>query len=155
MTGAVAKSHELRIFSFAMPLDLRPVIDEIASQADDFLAGATTRAQARAGIAELINLDYFNLIPEDRKLVTDGVMATSRLEASFPSHTPPAEQFSADAAGRTYRVFLAQVDGAPADAEIGFHSIDQLLAEPATLAPSLAVLLVQLEPHLIDIPYLH
>ena len=86
---------------------------------------------------------------------SDLAMATARVESAFRDHTPPAEQFGADAAGRAYRVFFAQVAGAPADGEIVFHSLDELAARPDTLAPSLAALLPQLEPHLVEIPYLH
>lgn len=86
---------------------------------------------------------------------SDLAMATARLEASFPAHTAPAEYFTCMAGGRSYRVFFAQVSGTPADAEIGFRSLDALAAEPASLAPSLAVLLEELDPHLVEIPYLH
>src|ERR1051325_2094886 len=86
---------------------------------------------------------------------SDLAMATSRLESSFPAHTVPAEYFSCAAAGRTYRVFFAQVVDPPADAEIVFESIDSLTSQPARLAPSLAILLQELEPHLVEIPYLH
>ena len=86
---------------------------------------------------------------------TDLAMATARLESAFREHTPPAEYFSCDAGGRGYRVFFAQVSGPPADGEIVFQSLDDLAAKPAALAPSLAVLLGQLEPHLVEIPYLH
>ncbi|MBI4621931.1 MAG: 4-hydroxy-3-methylbut-2-enyl diphosphate reductase [Verrucomicrobia bacterium] len=41
------------------------------------------------------------------------------------------------------------------DAEIGFHSLDTLAAEPAALAPALATLLQELDPHVAEIPYLH
>ncbi len=86
---------------------------------------------------------------------SDLAMATARLASSFRDHTPPAEQFSAEAGGRTYRVFFSQVAGAPADAEIAFHSIDELTAAPGSLAPSLGTLLGLLEPYLVEIPYLH
>ncbi|MET0263285.1 MAG: hypothetical protein ABW223_10335 [Rariglobus sp.] len=64
-------------------MNLRPIIDEIASQADDFLAGVTSREQARAGIAELITMDYSGLVPADRKIVSDAVMATLEDESFF------------------------------------------------------------------------
>jgi 4-hydroxy-3-methylbut-2-enyl diphosphate reductase len=86
---------------------------------------------------------------------TDLPMATSRLEGAFKVHTPPAEYFTAQAGGRTYRVFFAQVQGPPADSEIVFYSIEALEARSEMLAPSLAGLLGGLEPHLNDIPYLH
>jgi 4-hydroxy-3-methylbut-2-enyl diphosphate reductase len=86
---------------------------------------------------------------------SDLPMAVARLEGCFSVHTPPAEYFSADAGGRRYRVFFVQVEGPPADSEIDFCSLDALAAQPDALAPSLAVLLPALEPHLVDIPYLH
>ena len=64
-------------------MNLQAVIAEIADQADEFLEGVTDRAQARAGIAELINMDYFTLSPADRKTVTDGVMAELEAEEYF------------------------------------------------------------------------
>jgi hypothetical protein len=59
------------------------IIAEIADQAEGFLAGVTDRAQARAGIAEQINLDYFTLGPADRAAVTAGVMAALEAEEFF------------------------------------------------------------------------
>ncbi|MSU70628.1 MAG: 4-hydroxy-3-methylbut-2-enyl diphosphate reductase [Opitutaceae bacterium] len=82
-------------------------------------------------------------------------MATARLEAAFPEHTPPAEYFTAQAGGRNYRVYFAQVDAMPMDREIRFQAIDDLTAQPAGLAPSLAVLMAKLDPFLVEIPYLH
>jgi hypothetical protein len=64
-------------------MNLRPIIDEIASQADDFLEGVTDRQQARAGIAELITMDYAWLSPADRKVVSDHVMAVLEDESFF------------------------------------------------------------------------
>ena len=56
-------------------MDLRPLIAEIASQADDFLAGAKSRDEGRAGIAEFIIAEYPTLGPADRKKVIQSVMA--------------------------------------------------------------------------------
>jgi hypothetical protein len=64
-------------------MDLRLIIEEIASEADDFLAGATSREQARAGIAELLNADYFHLAPADGQKVIEGVMAILDYEDFF------------------------------------------------------------------------
>lgn len=86
---------------------------------------------------------------------SDLQMAVSRLESSFQQHTAPAEYFSAQAGGRSYRVFFVQVDGPAADPEIGFESLESLARTPASLAPSLATMLAELEPHLVEIPYLH
>jgi hypothetical protein len=66
-----------------MAADLRPIIDEIADQADDFLAGARDRAQARAGISELITMDYPDLTPPDRTAVITGVMRVLEDEDFF------------------------------------------------------------------------
>jgi len=66
-----------------MPAHLRHIIDEIANQADDFLDGVTTRDQARAGIAELLNMDYPQVGPADRGKITDGVMAVLESEDFF------------------------------------------------------------------------
>ncbi len=82
-------------------------------------------------------------------------VAAQRLEVHFQNHTPPAEYFTAEAAGLHYRVAFSQVDGAPADDEVIFLALEQLAARRADLAPSLAAVLDGLEPHLIAIPYLH
>lgn len=66
-----------------MEIDLRPIIAEIAHQADDFLAGASDRAQARAGISELLTIDYADLTPAQRTQVTDGVMRVLEDEDFF------------------------------------------------------------------------
>ena len=86
---------------------------------------------------------------------TDIAMATQRLESSFTDHTVPVERFSVDAGGRSHRAWLTQVCGEPADSEIKFASIDALLAVPHSLAPSLKAMLEGLDPHLVEIPYLH
>lgn len=86
---------------------------------------------------------------------SDLAMAIARLESCFREHTAPAEYFTSDAGGRAYRVFFVQVAGAPADQEIVFQSLESLAAASASLAPSLATLVRDLDPHLVDIPYLH
>jgi hypothetical protein len=63
--------------------DLNPIVSEIADRADNVLAGATNRAQARAGISELITVDYGFLTPPERKEVTDAVMAILEHEDFF------------------------------------------------------------------------
>jgi hypothetical protein len=62
---------------------LEPIIHEIASQADDFLAGARDRAQGKAGISELLTMDYPQLAPEERAQVVSGVMALLEDEDFF------------------------------------------------------------------------
>lgn len=66
-----------------MSAHLRPIIDDIASRADDFLAGARDRAQARAGVEELITIDYPGLPLHDRATIVAGVMAILEQEDFF------------------------------------------------------------------------
>jgi 4-hydroxy-3-methylbut-2-enyl diphosphate reductase len=86
---------------------------------------------------------------------TDLAMATARLKGAFRTHTAPLAKFTAVAGGRNYQTYFSQVTGNSTDAEIEFWSIDRLMANPAMLGPSLAVMLSQIEPHLMTIPYLH
>jgi hypothetical protein len=72
-------------------MNLRPIIDEIASQAEDFLKGITDRKRARVELTEFIALDYAGLSPDDRKIVTDEVMAfleeENVFEGGFAGHS--------------------------------------------------------------------
>jgi 4-hydroxy-3-methylbut-2-enyl diphosphate reductase len=81
--------------------------------------------------------------------------AEAALRAAFRGHTQPVERFSAEAGGNAYRIHFAQVEGPPSDPALRFRSIEQLEAVPGALDPSLAGILAQLEPHLIEIPYLN
>jgi 4-hydroxy-3-methylbut-2-enyl diphosphate reductase len=85
----------------------------------------------------------------------DEAMALARLAQNLQPRTAPAEYFSCLVNGVTYRVFFTQVSGEPADREVEFRTLDQLESARTSLAPSLAVILDQLEPYLIEIPYLH
>jgi len=85
----------------------------------------------------------------------DLMAASARLTAVFPSHTPPAEYYAADAGGTPCRIFFAQVGGPAADADISFRSIDDLSNRPGATDPALAAILAGLTPYLIEIPYLH
>ncbi len=66
-----------------MTANLRPIIDDIASRADDFLVGTQDRAQARAGIEEVITMDYPGLVSPDRATVVAGVMSVLEDEDFF------------------------------------------------------------------------
>jgi hypothetical protein len=66
-----------------MAADLRPIIDDIADRADDFLAGASNRSQGRAGIAELITMDFPELNAAEREAVIAGVMRVLEDEDFF------------------------------------------------------------------------
>ncbi|MDB6169352.1 MAG: ispH [Verrucomicrobia bacterium] len=81
--------------------------------------------------------------------------ATQLLESAFPTHTPPVEYFSTTAAGRPCRVFFTQVAGPAQAAGIAFESLDNLAARAAALTPELAILIRELDPYLVDVPYLH
>lgn len=85
----------------------------------------------------------------------DPAMAIARLQGCFAEHTAPAEYFTCQAGAVRYRVFFSQVAGNPADAEVGFHSLEALDQQGDALAASLRAVLAGLEPHLIEIPYLH
>jgi hypothetical protein len=64
-------------------MNLSALIDEIAAKADDFLDGFTGRADARAGIQELLTAAHNTLTEEERKHVTDGVMSILEDEGFF------------------------------------------------------------------------
>ena len=66
-----------------MIVDLRPIIEDIANRADEFLADTRDRSQARAGIEEVITMDYCALNPADRKVVVSGVMGVLEDEDFF------------------------------------------------------------------------
>ena len=86
---------------------------------------------------------------------SDTAAATARLVSAFPRHIPAVEYFSGDAGGSLYRVCFTQVEAVSQDAEVVFHSLDSLAAQTGALGPALAALLGQLEPYLVEIPYLH
>ena len=84
--------------------------------------------------------------------------AALHLERVFKRHTPPAEYFSINHDGTHHRVFFSQVVSTPATADAGsvvFFSLDGLQRTPGALSPVLTAILTQIEPFLIDIPYLH
>lgn len=64
-------------------MDLRGIVEEIAGQADDFLAGAANRREARAGIAELLTAAHPQLAPAERSQVIEKVMAILEEEGFF------------------------------------------------------------------------
>ena len=85
----------------------------------------------------------------------DLAAATVSLQAAFFTHLAPAENFTATVAGRSCTVFLTQASGAPEDPAVEFLSLDTLANRSVGLTPALVTLLGQLEPYLVDIPYLH
>ena len=85
----------------------------------------------------------------------DEAAVAVQLTACFPDHTEPTEYFAYTVGGVTRRVFFAQVSGASDEAGVEFHSLDHLAEKQSSLTPALAGALAGLDPHLIEIPYLH
>jgi 4-hydroxy-3-methylbut-2-enyl diphosphate reductase len=84
---------------------------------------------------------------------------SDNLAAQFPTHTPPAEYFSARIqTGVTeifVRVYFTQVPATATPTGVEFLSLAQLEASPESLSPTLAAILAGIDPYLIEIPYLH
>jgi len=81
-SAAIANAPKPETF-FPMHADLRPIIEDIANRADDFLAGTQNRAHARAGIEEVLTMDYAGLSPADRTAVVASVMSVLEDEDFF------------------------------------------------------------------------
>ncbi|MEO0054294.1 MAG: hypothetical protein RLZZ50_241 [Verrucomicrobiota bacterium] len=79
--------------------------------------------------------------------------------AALPGARRSRVVFDVAHAGCDHRVTLASLavdqPARPADTGTVFYSIDQLCQSPASNTPLLAALLAALEPHLVDLPYLH
>ncbi|HEY1765565.1 MAG TPA: 4-hydroxy-3-methylbut-2-enyl diphosphate reductase [Opitutaceae bacterium] len=76
------------------------------------------------------------------------------LKGVFSDYSSPTERFQADVEAGPLRVHFTEIEGAPADPEIEMRSADWLDSARACLAPSLAGVLTELNPHLIEVPYL-
>ena len=81
--------------------------------------------------------------------------ADAALAAGFRDHLPPAEYFTTSLDGEPCTASFTQVAGQPATPDLAFLSLDALAGRAAELSPALAALLGELDPHLVDIPYLH
>ncbi|MSU47901.1 MAG: hypothetical protein EXS37_02225 [Opitutus sp.] len=64
-------------------MNLGDLVDQVASDAGDFLQPADGRAPARAKIVELLTSDYHELSASERAGVADGVMAALEAEEFF------------------------------------------------------------------------
>jgi len=64
-------------------MNLSAIINDIADQADDFLDGVTTRADAKAAISEQLTIKYPTLAGPERTKVIDGVLAVLNEEGFF------------------------------------------------------------------------
>jgi 4-hydroxy-3-methylbut-2-enyl diphosphate reductase len=81
--------------------------------------------------------------------------AEAAVTACFGAHTPPTEYYSFETNRGRHRVFFTQVNGEPRDPAVIFRTLEQLEHRRDRLAPLLAAALDRIEPHLIEIPYLH
>lgn len=81
--------------------------------------------------------------------------ATQVLELVFKRHTPPAEYFSVTHEGTRLRVCFSQVTDTAIVSDKNFASLEQLQRRTAALSPALTAVLAQIDPYLIEIPYLH
>ena len=64
-------------------MNLKPIINQIADEADDFLEGANSPEQARAAISEMITMHFPHLSGSDRAQVIQGVMTLLENEGFF------------------------------------------------------------------------
>lgn len=81
--------------------------------------------------------------------------ALADLGVRFSHHTEPAWYFDVELDGAACGVHFAQVRPADRTDDLTFLSIEQLERQAHALEPLLAAVLQGLEPHLIEIPYLH
>jgi 4-hydroxy-3-methylbut-2-enyl diphosphate reductase len=81
--------------------------------------------------------------------------ASAQLTAAFPGHTAPAEYFSVTQGGGVRRIFFVRAEGPSLDLTIGFESVDRLAEDPSRLSAALAAILAAIDPHLVEVPYLH
>jgi 4-hydroxy-3-methylbut-2-en-1-yl diphosphate reductase len=89
------------------------------------------------------------------KLPFAGADALAQLDQRFLNHTPPADYFSFTHGDTEWAVAFVQVAASGAPDGLVFRSLEQLELQQAHLDPLLAAVLPRLEPHLIEIPYLH
>ncbi len=66
-----------------MAAPLIEIIDKIADDADDLLADAANRAQAKAVVEEVLSSQHPKLSPADRAKVVSGVIAILEKEGFF------------------------------------------------------------------------
>ena len=82
--------------------------------------------------------------------------AAAKLATVFPTHTPPTEYFTCEIEAVRHQVCFTQTPAQPSAPDISFLTLEQLALQPCDqLTPALAAVLTRLEPHLIEIPYLH
>jgi len=84
-----------------------------------------------------------------------GPDALARLAATYPRHTPPAEFYGVHVGGTEWAVSFVQVPDDDAPDGLTFLSLDQLRLLEPSLDPVLSAALDAIDPHLIEVPYLH
>ncbi len=75
-------------------MNLRPIIDDLAGQADDLLTGIKDRASARAALDEFLTLGQPRLAAADRRTVLDHTMGILESEDFFAERY--VDSFDAD-----------------------------------------------------------
>jgi hypothetical protein len=64
-------------------MEIRDIVNQVADQADEFLADVTKRDEARAGIAEWITIHHPKLAPAARKQAIAETMRVLEREGFF------------------------------------------------------------------------
>ncbi|WP_404420733.1 4-hydroxy-3-methylbut-2-enyl diphosphate reductase [Nibricoccus sp. IMCC34717] len=85
---------------------------------------------------------------------SDAASAMGQLGAALPNHTKPVWRLAFESRGRTIHVALCQVRVTQEIPGFSLASIESLQRGPVS-DPTLAAVLAQLEPVLIEVPYLH
>jgi hypothetical protein len=75
-------------------MNLRPIIEDIARLAEDFITDRTDRAKARLDIVEFITLEHPRLAASDHRRVADQVLAILEADGFFPERF--VDSFDAD-----------------------------------------------------------
>lgn len=64
-------------------MDARAIANALCDEADELLAGVTQRTEARAALAETVNLRHGRLPPADKKAIIDQTMRILENEGFF------------------------------------------------------------------------
>jgi hypothetical protein len=77
-------------------MDIRAIANGICDEADEILAGVSKRTEARASVAEVVNLRHGKLPPADKKAVIDQVMRILEQEGFFDAEAGDAGDEAGD-----------------------------------------------------------
>jgi hypothetical protein len=67
-------------------MEKNSIVSQICDQADEFLAGVSTRNQAKAGIAEWLTINHLKIPPELKKAIIGEVMGILEREKFFDAN---------------------------------------------------------------------